>query len=300
MNRTIWQIPKLSQQPIRSRLAPTPSGYLHLGNALNFLIAWILVRSHGGVLHLRIDDMDAYRCHREYVEDIFYTLEWLGIDWDSGPDGMESFERDFSFQHERERYREELGQLYEQYPAVYACACSRQQVVGRGGGNVYDGYCRKRGLEFQPEVHAVRLRIPDEKMLGFGKEMHLGHEMGDVVLWRKENIPSYQFASLLADEKMGTSLIIRGEDLLPSSLVQRYMSRLFGVESFAACEIVHHSLIMATDGQKLSKSLQSAALKNIRESGEKPTMIYQKVAEFLGYEASSIHTLNDLKELVSG
>lgn len=74
----------------------------------------------------------------------------------------------------------------------------------------------------------------------------------------------------------------------------------FGTHSFAACEIVHHPLIRADDGQKLSKSLQSAALRNIRESGEKPTVIYRKVAEFFGYEASSIHGLNDLVERVSG
>lgn len=80
--------------PIRSRIAPTPSGYLHIGNAYNFLFTYLLVRAKKGELLLRIDDLDFERKRPEYVEDIFQTLEWMGLDWDLGPEGAESFERD--------------------------------------------------------------------------------------------------------------------------------------------------------------------------------------------------------------
>ena len=76
---------------LHSRIAPTPSGFLHLGNALNFIFTWLVVRKNQGKLHLRIDDIDALRFRPEYLQDIFYALEWLGLDWDSGPSGPEDF-----------------------------------------------------------------------------------------------------------------------------------------------------------------------------------------------------------------
>lgn len=297
---TIWQIPEIIHPAIRSRLAPTPSGYLHLGNALNFIITWVMVRSQKGKLILRIDDMDVHRCKPEYVDDVFVSLEWLGLDWDEGPGSVEEFYRDYSFGLYRERHETTIRKLLEQYPEVYACACSRQQILNRGSLDVYDGHCRDLEMDFQPEIHALRLNVPDETVFEFEREVWLGKELGDFVIWRKEHLPSYQFASLLEDERQGVNLIVRGEDLLPSSAAQRCMAERFGMNRFSGAQIIHHPLIVDSSGEKFSKSRQSQSLKEIRESGYEAAVVYQAVADFLGIPKGKVKTLNELYGFIIG
>jgi glutamyl-tRNA synthetase len=114
---------------LRTRIAPTPSGFLHAGNAVNFLITHELARAARGTLLLRIDDLDAERARPEYLDDIFRSLEWLGIDWDEGPTGPEDFLRNWSQRSRIERYSELLLGL-RKGGHLYACECSRKAVPG--------------------------------------------------------------------------------------------------------------------------------------------------------------------------
>jgi len=133
-----------SSEPIhwRSRLAPTPSGYLHLGNACNFLLTWLWIRHLGGELWLRIDDLDQARVRPEYIEDIFQQLDWLGLDTDQGPRSVGELQKTWTQQLRTERYLSALTTL-KNTGALYRCICSRRQwqaLVGEEGH--YPGTCR--------------------------------------------------------------------------------------------------------------------------------------------------------------
>lgn len=278
---------KLPDRPV-SRLAPTPSGFLHLGNAVNFLITWAIVRSLKGVLHLRIDDMDGIRFRDDVLEDIFACLDWLGLDWDEGPSGPEAFHSGFSLQSRKADYRGQLKSL-EEKGQVFACGCSRAEIRKRSADGLYPGTCRAAGISFVPGRHALRLRVADEARIDIhGRQIDLGRTFGDFVVWRKDDQPSYHLASLLEDEAAGMTLIVRGEDLLPSTAAQLYLARCFGFTAFPSALFLHHGLIMGTDGEKLSKSRGAYALKDIRESGQGPEGAVKTAAAFLGLDPDAV------------
>jgi len=127
---------------LRSRIAPTPSGFLHLGNAVNFVLTWLMVRKAGGTLRLRIDDADCLRAKPEYLEDIFCQLDWLGITWDEGPMGVDDFRGRFSQQLRLERYREFLAGL-ARAGHLYPCGCSRREMRNLAPDGIYPGFCRE-------------------------------------------------------------------------------------------------------------------------------------------------------------
>ncbi len=288
----------LPEAPV-SRFAPTPSGFLHLGNAVNFLVTWALVRRQKGMLHLRIDDIDAPRFRRDVLEDIFECLDWLELDWDAGPGSPDDFYRRFSLQANKEYYRERLTALGSQSGQTFCCTCSRRAIKKRSPGGIYPGTCREAGHQFIPGRHAIRLNVGDNAMVrAGGREINIAHTFGDFVLWRKDDQPSYQLASLLEDERTGTTFIVRGKDLVLSTAAQRYAATIFGLKSFPACRIRHHDLIMASDGTKLSKSRGAYALKDIRESGLGPQVAFKAAATILGLPGDEINTAKDLLEPV--
>ncbi|PIE61772.1 MAG: tRNA glutamyl-Q synthetase [Desulfobacterales bacterium] len=278
-----------------SRIAPTPSGYLHLGNAVNFLVTWALVRRQNGVLHLRIDDMDAPRFRKDVLEDIFECLDWLTLDWDAGPGSPDDFYRRFSLQANKEYYRERLTTLGSQSGQLFCCTCSRSAIKKISPSGLYPGTCREAGHHFIPGRHAIRLKIPKHTMVKVdGWHIDLAQTFGDFILWRKDDQPSYQLASLLEDERIAATLIVRGEDLLLSSAAQRYAAATLGLRAFPACRIRHHDLVLANDGEKLSKSRGAYALKDIRESGLGPQVAFQAAAMVLGLPTNEIHAAKDL------
>ena len=278
-----------------SRLAPTPSGFLHLGNAVNFLVTWAIVRHLDGTLHLRIDDMDGIRFRRDVLEDIFVSLEWLGIDWDKGPSGPESFYNAYSLQLQKEYYREQLATLEKETGRVFACRCSRAAIKKTSANGLYPGTCRDRGLAFLSGTHALRLKVDDGAQVEVeGRCIELARVFGDFVLWRKDDQPSYQLASLLEDEAAGMTLIVRGEDLLDSTAAQLYLARCFGFGSFPACSFIHHGLMPGKDGKKLSKSRGAHALKDVRESGQGPGGAVRAAASILGISGQGLDTAGDL------
>ena len=146
------------KNPIHSRIAPTPSGFLHKGNAFSFLLTWILVRKTSGTLTLRIDDIDKNRKRPEYLQDIFETLHFLGIDWDKGAKNPTDFEANYSQHHFLEIYQKKI-EILKSKNAIFECACSRSEIQNRNlkNKNIYDGFCLNNLATKNQKKSALRL-----------------------------------------------------------------------------------------------------------------------------------------------
>lgn len=252
---------------MRSRLAPTPSGYLHAGNAVNFLLTHALVRRAGGHLHLRIDDLDRERVRPQYLENIFVTLQWLGIAWDSGPRDAADFGAHYSQLLRLERYQALLDRLLMVPMLVYACTCSRAQVLAAAGpGGLYPGTCRHKNLPLDTPEASWRVAVPTGATVSFTDAlrgpvtMAVAPAVGDFVIRKKDGLPAYQIASLADDVADAITLIVRGADLLPSTAAQLWLAEQAGgaYAAFAQVQFWHHPLLMDAAGHKLSKSQQTS------------------------------------------
>ena len=233
-----------------TRIAPTPSGFLHEGNLVNFLLTQRLAREVGADVALRIDDLDVFRMRPEYVEDIFRCLAWLDIEWQQGPRSLADYE---ALPEPEERAEHYFGRLEAMIAAglpAFVCACSRRDL-GR------DARCEKgcvdKSLKLKEGKTAARVRVPET-------EPELRAAMGDFVVWRREDLPAYQLQSLIDDEEMGVTHIVRGEDLADSTMAQRYLARFIPGSRFLQADIRHHPLITSETGEKLSKSQGTACL----------------------------------------
>lgn len=250
----------------RARLAPTPSGYLHEGNAANFLFNARL--AEGGELLLRIDDLDRGRFRPEYLDDIFRMIEWLGITLTDGPANPEGFEANWSQEHRMPLYLAALESLRDSQ-LVFACPCTRKELAL---GTHRHGCLRGKVPLETPEVawridtrELPPLVIPDRVNSG-GFTVDLQRDIPDFVVRAKAGRPSYQLACTVDDQLYGINTIGRGQDLLPSTAAQTVLSDLLGYESlFERIDFLHHPLITGPDGEKLSKS---AGAQGISESFE--------------------------------
>lgn len=273
-----------------TRLAPTPSGWLHQGNGISFIVTWCLARAARGKVFLRIDDLDKDRRREAYLEDIFFTLDWLGLDFDAGPAGVEDFLNNYS-QHTRlDRYQKVLDQL-KKYELVYACSCTRSEIKRRSTNGLYPGTCRKRQLPFDLPGAAWRIEIPDEIVVGFtewGQHdpviIRLPEFMGDFVVRQKNGYPAYQIASVVDDLDYQVNFVVRGEDLRISTAAQVYLASLLGLEGFVGMLFWHHPLVLDSSGEKLSKSHGAEALSVRRKSGESPQAYWVAAADWLGLD----------------
>ena len=276
----------LTERPV-SRLAPTPSGYLHIGNIYNFILTWILIRKNGGELILRIDDLDSARTRPEYITDIFETLEWLGIEYDKGPQGVDDIQKNYSQRDKMDYYRGELDKARFDTSSFFVCGCSRKDMLAAASSGIYPGTCLGKNLKLIPNKTSLKCNIPENAgVIVENKAVDLSREMGSFVVWRRDDIASYQLVSLLEDNLQKVNLIVRGEDLLPSTAAQLFLSELFPGNNFKNCRFVHHSIIMDDAGRKLSKSLNSTSVKILREQGKNPRYIYDLIARQLGMEMS--------------
>lgn len=296
-------------KPIKGRLAPTPSGFLHRGNAFSFVLTWLLVRQAGGQLLLRIDDADTTRARPEYLEDIFRSLDWLGLNWDVGPTGAEDFAESYSQTMRFPLYLQLLEDLQRQ-GSLYACSCSRSQLRQQSLQGLSGDSCRNRALSFANTAYAWRIKVPagDICFHEWGQGSHclpLASQMGDFVVKRKGGLPAYQLASLSDDLYWGINLIVRGEDLLYSTAAQVYLAQLLAAQAgegaqqqaakqFASATFLHHPLLLDEKGEKLSKSAGSASLKSLREAGGNPLSIYARVASYLKLPAEAAASLEDM------
>lgn len=264
--------------PVHTRLAPTPSGYLHKGNAYNFLLAQRLVQQHGGTLRLRIDDLDVLRLQPEYVQDIFDGLHWLGIQWQLGPRNTEEQTSLYSRHLQMEQYHQTIEALITT-GNVFACTCSRKEVATHHKPGHYPGTCRHKNIPLNYPGASLRIIVPQNTVIRFTDELKgevavdLAGTMGDLVIRRRDGLPAYHVASLTDDVTHGINTIVRGEDLLESSAAQLYLATLLGTASFLKTRFYHHHLFVDEEGNKLSKSGGSTSLKWLRENGVSPEEI---------------------------
>ena len=286
-----YRIPTL---PHFFRIAPTPSGLLHPGNAFNFILTALLARIAGASLRLRIDDADAVRARTEYLEDIFGTLAWLGIEWQEGPRDAQDHTAHFSQRLRAARYREALEALIAT-GAVFACACSRKDILAHSPDGQYPGTCRDRGLLLDTPNTALRLRTPTEVVISFcdillGEVRMFPFELArDPVIHRRDGLPAYHVASLTDDLDFGITHIVRGEDLLESTVAQLFFSQTLGGTSFDRVTFYHHPLLRGKVGEKLSKSAGSASLRAMRATGKAPSVVYGYFSQWMGWP----HTVTD-------
>lgn len=257
----------------RLRLAPTPSGYLHLGNALNFILNWIAARYCSGArLLLRIDDLDADRKRPEYVQDVFDTLHWLGLDWDDGPRDAADFESRWSQYRRLDLYHSLLETLHGKN-CLFACRKSRKALAPYDGR--YPAAFREQGLSLDDPDVAWRIRTP------------LGAAMPDFVVRRRDGIPAYQIANVADDLYFGITHIIRGADLLASTEAQLFLAETLGATGFLNIRFLFHPLLLDESGQKLSKSAGAAALATRRNQGDSPAFVFQTAARLLQLRADA-------------
>lgn len=269
---------------IRSRLAPTPSGYLHAGNALNFMLCAALLKEKKGCLLLRIDDLDLARTNDAYLLDIFETLHWLQIEWQEGPVNAEEHRLYYSQLGRLPRYEQLIQQLAES-GMVYACRCSRSQVQARSPNGLYPGTCRHLGIPLDEPDTALRLHVPPHIRVTFYDQLKgalhidLSNTTGDFIIRRRDKIPAYHIASLADDRDFNINCIVRGEDLLESTAAQLFIARLCNIDSFMNCFFFHHPLLLNTDGLKLSKSAGHSP-QRLSDSGLSPEQIKKLLPEF--------------------
>ena len=269
---------------LHSRIAPTPSGYLHAGNALNFVLTWLLVRSTGGTLRLRIDDLDAPRMQPQFLADVFDTLNWLQLDWDLGPQTPGEHTNSFAQSLRVQQYQSLITKL-QNTGLVFACKCSRSQI----GATPYTGTCIPLHLPYNTVDTALRIQTPAESSIQFHDELKgdvsvdLFEVMRHFIIRRRDGILAYQIASLVDDLQYGINTLVRGEDLLHSTAAQLYLANLAGLNSFTQNKFYHHALLKGDDGQKLSKSAGSQSLQWWRAQHTTPEKFYLYLSKLMGF-----------------
>jgi len=285
-----------------TRIAPTPSGYLHLGNVLSFAITAALAEKAGARILLRIDDMDRERVNPAYVQDVFDTLNFLEIPWHEGPRSRQEFEQEWSQLHRLKLYQKALHQLQES-GKVFACNCSRLQIRRVNPDESYPGTCCKKNIALDTPHTSWRLHTDLLTPLTVNNwpsgaiQACLPPAMQHFVVRKKDGYPAYQLSSVVDDMHFGVNLIVRGEDLWASTLAQHYLTGALGENAFQQIEFYHLGLLMGAGGAKLSKSAGAMSVRYLREQGKKPVEVYSKIAAMLGI-GERVENWQKLAELI--
>jgi glutamyl-tRNA synthetase len=255
--------------PIRTRFAPSPTGFLHIGGARTALYNWAYTRRLGGRFVLRIEDTDRERSTAESEAAVLGGLEWLGIDWDEGP---------FRQSERGDLHRAAIEQLLAKDRA-YRCVCTpaeieerRAATVATGAKWTYDGRCAEANHGPDCGPHAVRLRVPREGMLGFddlvfGPSGQDARELGDMVIRRSDGSPLYHLAVVVDDVDMGITHVIRGADHLNNTPFQLALYRALDA---TPPHFAHVPLIVGANGKKLSKRRDPVSVQHFRAAGYLP------------------------------
>jgi glutamyl/glutaminyl-tRNA synthetase len=271
----------------KTRIAPTPSGFLHEGNAFAFIITAALAKIHGATILLRVDDLDNDRKRPEYVDDLFQTLHWLGVDWKEGPTDANDLEQRWSQIYRIPLYEAALERLREK-GLIYACGCSRKDLSELKSPGDTDHSCRLGTIPLDTIDVAWRLRIPKEISMEMktleGKEEILrpADMLPDPVVRRRDGIPAYQIASVCDDHFYGIDLIVRGEDLRASTAVQLFMAEQLGYTGFCNATFHHHPLMTDAFGAKWSKSAGAEAVSLLGKTKEASAALYGRLASLQG------------------
>ncbi len=263
----------------RGRIAPTPSGLMHLGHAKTFLKAQSRAREAGGILILRVEDLDRERCKREFSDALVEDLRWAGLEWEEGPDVGGTCGP--YYQSQRGEVFRNTWEALRQSLSIFPCHCSRKDVQAAvqaphesGGELIYPGSCRERTPVFESASAAEavnwRFRVPDGEALEFVDEnlgpqrFVAGSDFGDFLVWRKDGMPSYELAVVADDIAMGITEVVRGQDLLLSTARQILLYRALG------CKLpsyYHCPLVLDDNGKRLAKRHRSLGLRALRRRG---------------------------------
>jgi glutamyl-tRNA synthetase/nondiscriminating glutamyl-tRNA synthetase len=275
---------------VRVRFAPSPTGYVHVGNARTALFNWLFARHHGGVFALRIEDTDVERSKEEYEKQLLEDLLWFGLDWDEGPDKGGPY-GPYRQSERRALYSEYAAKLIAQGDAYY-CFCSaeqleaeRQEELKAGRQPRYSGRCRKLNAEEAArrktagEPAAVRLKILESSFfwndLVHGPTVFSSEVIGDPILVRSEGNPAYSYAVVIDDHLMEISHVIRGDDHISNTPRQLALYRALGWEPPA---FAHLSTILGSDRARLSKRHGATSLQSFREMGILPEALRNYLA----------------------
>ena len=266
---------------IRTRFAPSPTGYLHIGGARTALFSWAYARRHGGQFVLRIEDTDEARSTRESTEAIFDSMKWLGLDWDEGP----------HFQMQRmERYQEvaqtllEAGDAYWCYASPEELTEMREAQRARGVKPRYDGRWRPENAEDKTPPAGVkpvlRFRNPDSGVVTWddlvkGPVSVSNEELDDLVLLRADGVPTYNFGVVVDDFDMKITHVIRGDDHVNNTPRQ---INIFNALGFTLPQFAHVPMILGHDGERLSKRHGAVSVMQYQEEGYLPEALVNYLA----------------------
>ncbi|QDT56860.1 Glutamate--tRNA ligase 1 [Caulifigura coniformis] len=289
------------------RLAPSPTGAQHVGNARTFLLAWLSARSQNGSVVFRLEDIDSPRVKAWAAQQALDDLRWLGLDWDFGPDvgGPDAPYNQTQRQH---FYAAALEQLKTQ-ERVYPCTCSRSDVEAAASaphagqeGPRYPGTCAHRragdAAHLAGRPFSWRFRMSgtdsfDDSLQG--PQSQRLDDLGDFIIAKSDGSPAYQLAVVLDDEAMGVTEVVRGDDLLPSAFRQRAIARVFGLTSPT---YAHIPLVIGPDGRRLAKRHGDTRISVLREQGVSPERLIGRLAHSVGL-TESVEPITASK-LVSG
>jgi glutamyl-tRNA synthetase len=279
------------------RLAPSPTGALHLGNARSFLLAWLSVRRQGGLLLMRIEDIDSPRVKPWAREQTFEDLRWLGLDWDWGPD-VGGPHPSYIQSARIDRYREVLQQL-RAAKVIYPCTCTRREVTEAASapheqpitdlqpleGAIYPGTCRARQVDEVQAEFAWRWRFESGSVSWsdgvLGRQVaNPERQLGDFVIGKSDSTPAYQLAVVVDDHDMGVTEVVRGSDLVPSTYRQLAILAHLG---WSIPKYFHVPLMVGPDGRRLAKRHGDTRLSYFRERGIKPHLLVGYLAWTLGW-----------------
>jgi len=275
---------------VRVRFAPSPTGYVHVGNVRTALFNWLFARHHGGAFVLRIEDTDAERSKPEYEQQLVEDLRWFGLDWDEGPEKGGPF-GPYRQSERQALYEPYANSLFERGMAYY-CFCSaeqleaeRQQALASGLQPRYSGRCSK--LDPQEalrrkqagEPGALRLKITDSSFswndLVHGPTTISGEIVGDPIMVRSDGLPAYNYAVVIDDHLMEITHVIRGDDHISNTPRQLALYRALGWEPPA---FAHLSTILGSDRTRLSKRHGATSLQSFREMGVLPEALRNYLA----------------------
>jgi len=282
-------------RPVRVRIAPSPTGYFHVGGARTALYNWCFARRHNGVFILRIEDTDAERNKEEWVDGIGSALAWLGIDWDEGP---------YRQSERKEHYQAALDDLWAR-GFLYACDCTRELVLERTKDNAipgYDGFCRERGLERQIG-RALRFRVPRDGVtivddVVRGEVVFSNATIEDFIVAKSNGDPLFVLAGVVDDREMRISHVIRAEEHLPTTPKAVLLWEALGTTELPLPSYAHLPVLVNEKRQKISKRRDRVAIEDYRAQGFLPEAMDNYLA-LLGWSPGDGRELFRLEELVS-
>ncbi|MDQ3907212.1 MAG: tRNA glutamyl-Q(34) synthetase GluQRS [Acidobacteriota bacterium] len=275
----------------RGRIAPSPTGLLHLGHARTFLVAFERARDARGALVLRDEDLDPQRSRAEFAAAMIEDLRWIGIDWQEGPDVGGPFGP--YEQSARRAFYEEAWRALVAAGHAYPCVCSRRDLAQSARAPhespqphaddepIYPGTCRPRAhatikVPDSPRGVNWRFRVPDGEAVSFDdlnlgpQRFVAGRDFGDFLVWRRDDVPSYQIACAVDDASMRITEVVRGADLLKSTARQILLQRALG---HATPDYFHCELVRDERGERLAKRHDALALRHLRERGLTPAEV---------------------------